>query len=329
MRGVPVGRGVFVPEERRSPMSNVWQYYLLKGLSFIICLLPYNLVLWLGKILGKLYYRIAARQRRRALQQMQESLGISLEAAEQKINNLFIKLGQTFLEMLYMPVLTPETMHQYVTIENRHYLAEAVDQGRGVVLLTAHIGNWEWLGAFLAMGGFPLAAVIKRQPNDQHTRILNEYRQLAGIEIFARGTTELVSAARALKRGKVLGFLADQDAGVNGLFIDFLGRMASTPTGPTLFAKKFNAPVVPAFIVRKPEGGHKVILLEPFYYEDTGNEEEDTYNMTTKMTKIIEHTIQQYPDEWLWFQKRWNTAYSEVTIKHEQAVSPERIGKQA
>ncbi len=310
-------------------MSNVWQYYLLKGLSFIICLLPYKGVLWLGKILGKLYYRIAARQRRRALQQMQESLKIPLETAEEHIRSLFIKLGQTFLEMLYMPVLTPETMEQYVTIENRHYLAEAVEQGRGVVLLTSHIGNWEWLGAFLAMSSFPLAAVIKRQPNDQHTRILNEYRELAGIEIFARGTTELVSAARALKSGKVLGFLADQDAGKNGLFIEFLGKMASTPTGPTVFAKKFKAPVVPAFIVRRPGGGHKIILLESFYYEDTGNEIEDMYNMTAKMSKIIEQTIRQYPDEWLWFQKRWNTSYSEVTIKHEQAVSPERIGKQA
>ncbi len=310
-------------------MSNVWQYYLLKVLSFFICLLPYKGVLWLGKILGKLYYRIAARQRRRALLQIQESLGISLEEAVKHIDSLFVKLGQTFVEMLYMPALTLKNLHQYITIENRHFLAEAVEQGRGVVLLTAHVGNWEWLGASLAMDGFPLAAVIKRQPNDQHTRILNEYREMAGIEIFARGTTELVSAARALKKGKILGFLADQDAGTTGLFIEFLGKMSSTPIGPTVFAKKFKAPVVPVFMVRKPEGGHRVIIHEPFYYEDTGNETEDNYKITVKMTKIIENTIRQYPDEWLWFQKRWNTAYSETDVKYEQSISPERIGKQA
>jgi len=310
-------------------MSNAWQYYLLKVLSFLICLLPYKGVLWLGKILGKLYYRIAARQRRRALLQIQESLGISLEAAQKHIDSLFVKLGQTFVEMLYMPALTLDKLHQYITIENRHFLAEAVEQGRGVVLLTAHVGNWEWLGASLAMDGFPLAAVIKRQPNDQHTRILNEYREMAGIEIFARGTTELVSAARALKKGKILGFLADQDAGTTGLFIEFLGKMSSTPTGPTVFAKKFKAPVVPVFMVRKPEGGHRIIIHEPFYYEDTGNEVEDNYKITVKMTNIIENTIREYPDEWLWFQKRWNTAYSETDVKYEQSISPERIGKQA
>lgn len=310
-------------------MSNVWQYYLLKGFSFLICLLPYNGVLWLGKILGKLYYRIAVRQRRRALQQIQESLAISPELAEQHIKSLFVKLGQTFLEMLYMPALAKEKIHRYVTIENRHFLAKAVEEGRGVVLLTAHVGNWEWLGASLAMDGFPLTAVIKRQPNDQHTRILNEYRQMTGIEIFARGTTELVSAARALKQGKILGFLADQDAGHNGLFIEFLGKMSSTPTGPAIFAKKFKAPVVPVFMVRKPEGGHRVIILEPFYYEDTGHEAEDTYRITVKMTAIIEKIIRQYPDEWLWFQKRWNTEYSEPDVKYERGAAPERIGKQA
>lgn len=310
-------------------MSNVWQYYVLKGVSFLICLLPYNGVLWLGKVLGKLYYRIAGRQRRRALQQIQESLGIPRETAERHIKSLFGKLGQTFLEMLYMPALSPEKMHRYVTIENRHFLAEAVQEGRGVVLLTAHVGNWEWLGASLAMDDFPLAAVIKRQPNDQHTRILNEYREMAGIEIFARGTTELVSAARAIKQGKILGFLADQDAGHNGLFIKFLGKMSSTPAGPAIFAKKFKAPIVPVFMVRKPDGGHRIMVLKPFYYEDTGHEAEDTYRITVKMTAIIENMIRQYPDEWLWFQKRWNTAYSEPDAEYKRGTTPERIGKQA
>ena len=101
---------------------------------------------------------------------------------------------------------------QLVEIENRQYLEEAVTRGNGVVFLTAHIGNWEWLGAALSMTGFPMTSVIKRQPNDQHTRLLNEYRERVGIEIFARGTAELVGAAKAMKKGKILGFLADQDA---------------------------------------------------------------------------------------------------------------------
>ena len=289
-------------------MSNAWQYSMLKTISRVVCLLPYPLVLSLGNAMGKVYYRIAGRQRKRAISQIQDCLGLSVEKAEETISRLFRKLGQTFLEVMYIPALTQEKIQNYVAIENRQYLDEALAHGRGVVLLTAHIGNWEWLGASLAMAGFPLTSVMKRQPKDEHTRILNEYREMVGMEIFARGTTEMIGAARALKKGKILGLVADQDAGPNGVFVDFFGKMSSTPTGPAVFAKKFKSPVVPAFIVRRPEGGHQVIIREPLYYEDTGSSDEDFYQFTAKTAKVIEETIRQYPDEWLWFQKRWNTS---------------------
>ena len=200
-------------------MKSSWQYFFLKITSRLVCLLPYSWILALGKILGRIYYRLAGRQRERALLQIKERLGVPQGEAEQIIRRLFIKLGQTLLEVMYLPALTPATMEQYVEIENRHYLDAAVAEGKGVAVLTAHIGNWEWLGAGLAMYGFPVASIVKRQPNDQHTRILNEIRQKVGIEIFSRGTTELVAAAKALKKGRVLGFFSDQDAGPNGIFV--------------------------------------------------------------------------------------------------------------
>jgi len=299
-------------------VSNAWQYYALRSMSFIVCLLPYSWVLFLGNNIGKLYYHIAGRQRQRALDQIQECLGISLEAAERIIQRLFRNLGQTFLEVLYIPVLTSGKIQDYVTFENLHYLESAMHNGQGVVLLTAHFGNWEWLGVTLALEKFPISGVAKRQPNDQHTRILNEYRQMAGMELFTRGTSEMINAARAIKQGRILGLVADQDAGPNGLFVEFFGKMSSSPMGPAFFAKKFKAPVVPIFMVRKPKGGHRMICLEPLYYQDTGKEDEDIYRFTMKTTNVIEEIIRQYPDEWLWFQKRWNTSKPE-----------ERIGEQA
>ncbi len=291
------------------------QYRILKLISSIICLLPYRLVLALGRGLGKLYYRIAVRQRRRAVAQMQESLAISARQAEQIAVRLFENLGRNVMEIMYMPALASAKIERFVEMENRHHLDNALAAGRGVVLLTAHIGNWEWLGAALAAAGLPITTVIKRQPNEQHTRILNEYRQMVGIEVFASGSTELVSAAKAIKQGKILGFLADQDAGLSGVFVEFLGKMAATPLGPAVFAKRFKAPVVPVFIVRKPDGGHKVLIDQPFYYEDTGDEKQDLYAITEKMTKIIEAVIREHPDNWLWFQKRWNTPFAESSVQ--------------
>lgn len=313
-------------------MSNEWQYHLLKAISKIVCLLPYSAVLCLGKLLGKLYYHIAARQRRRALAQLLDSTGISPEEGNITIKKLFHNLGQTFLEVMYIPSLTPERIKEFVEIENRHYLSDALAEGKGVVFLTAHIGNWEWLGSALALEGFPMTTVIKRQPNDQHTRILNDYRQMVGMEIFASGTTELVAAAKAMKKGKVLGFLADQDGGKEGLFVKFLGKMASTPLGPAVFARKFKAPVVPAFIVRRPEGGHRIIIQPPLYYENIGGDPESVNKLTERMTKIIEDIIRQYPDEWLWFQKRWNTPFrgepAQGLIAPTAPIMQERTGEQ-
>lgn len=291
-------------------MTNEWQYYLLKIISRVICLLPYSWLLALGRLLGRLYYGIAARQRERALDQSMTGMGLSRPEAERIIRSLFVKLAQTFLEVMYLPALNPANTRDYIAIENRHYLDEALAQGKGVAVLSAHLGNWEWLGAGLSMHGFPVASIVKRQPNDQHTRIINEFRQLAGIEIFSRGTTELVAAAKALKNGRILGFFSDQDAGKSGVFVEFFGQMASTPIGLAVFARRLSVPVVPAFIVRRPEGGHRIIVQPPLSFTDSGDEKADIYNFTVQATRIIEKTIRRNPDEWLWFQKRWNTKWA-------------------
>ncbi|MCX7780726.1 MAG: lysophospholipid acyltransferase family protein [Negativicutes bacterium] len=304
------------------------QYFVLKTVSRIICLFPYSIILGMGKVLGHIYYHAAAKQRRRALAQIQESLGLSGAAAERIIRSLFVKLGRTFLEVMYTPALNKENIERYIEIENAQYLTDAVAQGRGVVFLTAHIGNWEWLGARLAMAGYPMASVIKRQPNDQHTRILNEYRRMTGIEIFARGTTEIVGAAKALKNGKVLGFLADQDGGHDGIFVEFLGKMASTPQGPAVFARKFKCPIIPTFIVRRPEGGHKIIVHPPVEWQEYDTEDRTIYELTKTLTLLTENFIRQYPDEWLWFQKRWNTKYQgPAADKNAPAGKDSRVGE--
>lgn len=290
-------------------MTNSWQYHLLKLVSRLVCLLPYSLLLALGGLLGRLYYYIAGRQRDRAIAQIKESLNISSAEAEQIIRRLFTKLGQTFLEVMYLPALNPAKMAQHVEMEGRQYLEDALLKGKGVAVLAAHVGNWEWLGAALAMFGFPVASIVKRQPNDQHTKILNEYRQHAGIEIFTRGTTELVAAAKALKQGKVLGFFSDQDAGPGGVFINFLGKMASTPRGLAVFVRRLGVPVVPIFMIRQPRGGHRIIVSPPLEFVSTGDEAADIYRFTSQATQVIEDIIRRYPDEWLWFQKRWNTKW--------------------
>ena len=127
-------------------------------------------------------------------------------------------------------------------------------------------------------------------------------------------------AAQAMKAKKLLGFLADQDGWYQGLPVMFLGQESSAVTGPASFAKKFKAPVVPVFASRK-EKGHIVHILPPLYYEDTGDVEKDMFRLTEATVKITEDFIKEHPDEWLWFQHRWNTKIHEIVdIEHKLQV---------
>lgn len=287
-------------------------YYSLKGLSFLVCLLPYRALVLLGKGVGRLYYYIAKKQRLRAEATIRERLGYSQEQAEAVIRRLFHQLGITALELLYLPALNKDNIRGLVSFDRPQLLWDTLSEGRGVVMLACHLDNWEWLGAALALNGFPLSAVEKPQPNRVYSDFMNELRRGVGQEIFSRGTNEILGCARAMKKGRMLGLIADQDGGYDGIFVPFLGKMASTPQGPAYFARKFHAPLIPIFIVRRPDGyGHQAIVKDPIRYEDTGDRQADDLRITLAYTQVVEEVIKEYPDNWLWFQHRWNTPYQE------------------
>ena len=286
-------------------------YTVLKTMSWICSHTPYKLLVCAGRGLGHLYWHIAKKQRIRAEETIRERLGYSDEQARQTIKKLFINLGITGLEMLYMPALNRDNIRGLVTFDHPEILWDALQEKKGVVMLACHMDNWEWLGAALALNGLPLSAVEKPQPNRVYSDFMNELRKGVGQEIFSRGTSEILGCARAMKKGRMLGLIADQDGGYDGIFVPFLGKMASTPNGPAYFSRKFKAPIVPIFIVRKPDGyGHKAIVRDPIHYEFTGDQKLDDYNVTLKMTQEVEKIIKEYPDNWLWFQHRWNTPYT-------------------
>ena len=282
-------------------------YNSLMALSRALRFLPHGALLLLGALLGRLYYMIIKKQRERAVRQMMQGLSISEKEARKIVRASFVNLAQNMLEILYMPKLNRENLHEYIEIEHLERLRDALAEGHGVVVLTGHIGTWEWLSAAFSLSGLPVTAIAKTQPNAEYSRVLDDLRATIGAEIFSRGTSELLAAGRALKNGKILGFLADQDAGPGGAFIEFLGKTAATPLGPAVFSRKFRAPVVPAFILRRPDGKHTVRVYERMEYVDTGDTEKDLYDLTVRMTRLMEEVIRENPTQWLWFQKRWNT----------------------
>ena len=295
-------------------------YKSLMALSRTLRFLPHGALLFLGSLLGRLYYSLIKKQRELAVRQMMRGLAVSEAEARQIVRASFVNLARNMLEILYMPNLNEKNVHEYIEIEHLDRLKDALAEGHGAVVLTGHIGTWEWLSAAFSLSGLPVTAIAKTQPNAEYSRVLDDLRATIGAEIFSRGTSELLAAGRALKKGKILGFLADQDAGPGGAFIDFLGQTASTPLGPAVFSRKFRSPVVPAFILRRPDGRHTVRVYERLEYVDTGDAEKDLYDLTVRMTRLMEEVIRENPTQWLWFQKRWNTPPEMKKEKHHGAM---------
>ena len=276
------------------------EYTFWNTMSRMLCQMRYERVLAIGRWLGPTVLQRLKKPRDRALSQMMTGLSLTREEAEPLLQQHFEHLGMTALEVLYTPRLVAEREHleRYITMDHPERLHAALAEQRGVIGLTAHIGNWEWLGAGLALAGFPTTTIAKRQPNDTVT----------GLDVFHSGGSEIIGAARAIKRKKILGFLADKDGDVNGVPVMFLNRVSSVVEGPAVFARRFKSPIVPLFIRRREDlSGHVIHIGEPFYYEDTGNEQADVDRLMQRCTREIEDFILRYPPEWLWVQRRWWT----------------------
>jgi len=292
-------------------MNKGWAYYAGKLSSKLLCLLPYSVLLWLGKVCGTIYYRLAINLRERAKQQMMRGLAISEEETEPILKRMFYNLALIGLEFFYLPKLTKENIAAYVELEGLYFLDQALKEGHGVVLVTAHIGNWELFGITLAMLGYPVVGIGKQQPQAGLTALLTEYRTRFGGEVYYKGMA-IRHVMRALRDNKIIYIVSDQDGGKEGVFINFLNKPASTPPGAAVFARRCGAPVIPAFIHRS--GNKHIITIDaPLALQETDDAEADIRTNLLTITKRVEDQIKKYPSEWLWFQKRWNTPMEVVT----------------
>ena len=150
-------------------------------------------------------------------------------------------------DIFRLPCLLKNNFNGLVTTEGLHHLDQAWAEGKGVMMLTAHFGNWEVLAAWMAQNGYPMKGIGTSLFDPRLDKILVETRKLAGITNIARGkaTRDIL---RTLKKGGAIGMLIDQDTKVKSTFVNFFGHPASTPTGPTVLARKFKVPIIPVLM---------------------------------------------------------------------------------
>lgn len=284
-------------------------YKFVKILSKMINILPQAVRYGIGRGLGIIFwYIIPAKRKNMAIENIKRGLAVDESQATLIAKRSTTRFGKMVIDVLYMSKLTPETIKKYVKLEGHEHLTEALSYGRGAIVATSHSGNWELFGAALAMHGFPLVSVAQKQTNSDMDHFINELRTSSGMEmIYKTGVRDMV---KILGEGRVVGILMDQDAGKEGIMVEFFGRLASTPQGAAALGRLKDCPIVPIFITENDDGTHTGTLHPPIWVEKTSDRTQDILSTTQKLTNIIEEHIRNHPHEWFWLHNRWKNTSS-------------------
>jgi KDO2-lipid IV(A) lauroyltransferase len=280
----------------------------LIGFRSILRWIPWNTGLSLAGGMGAAAYFLLVKERRKALHHLQLALGgeRSSEDRQRIALESFRNLGRTFFEVLNLDRLTRDDIDRLVKIEGEEALKTAAAGGRGVLFVTAHIGNWELMGRVVSMH-YPLAVMAAPIYDRRVEKIMIGIRAAHGIETLVRDSPGALKRLIAmLRRGGVVGLLIDQDTKTDGVFVPFFHQEAFTPTGPASLAIRTGASVVVGFIIREGRERHRIIIHGPLDISSTGQTERDVWNQTARFTKMIEEQVRKTPEQWIWMHRRWN-----------------------
>ncbi|KRT35537.1 lysophospholipid acyltransferase family protein [Acetomicrobium hydrogeniformans] len=276
----------------------------IQYLSMQSHLLPHSAALSLGGSLGRMVFSLNKDKSSKAIIRCSKFLGCSLEVAREVVAKSYINLGRSVVEFLNLAKIGKK-IDEIVSAHDIENLNDALACGRGVILLTAHLGNWELAAAYLGIKDYPMRAIGAEQRDARITKLITDIRASCGVETIGKGF-DLRGAIRCLQEGNILGVLLDQDAKDKGIIAPFLGQPASTPYGPVKLAMKMRSPIVPLFIVRRKDNIHHDLYFLPSLEERVKDFYDRPIEENVRLCNdILSEWISRHPEQWLWLYPRW------------------------
>ena len=271
--------------------------------------LPRTVARRLGGWVGGLAYSVLGRLRSVGLRNLRLAFPELTEGERERILRTdYRNLGWLLAEFCLMPRYTPESASKFIHYEGLENYIAARDKGKGVLVLTGHLGAWELSSFYHSLMGMPMGMVIRRLDNPLVDLFVNRVRCLHGNRVihkddFARG---LIASMRS---GETVGILMDTNmTPPQGVFVPFFGVEACTASGMARVAQKTGAAVVPGFLLWEEAEQKYVLHFAPeIPVVDTGDAEADAVTNTARFTAAIEGYIRRYPEQWLWMHRRWKT----------------------
>lgn len=267
---------------------------------------PHRVALRLGGALGTAAYHLGVR-RTVALENIRLASGVAAHGEAPRVaREAYRNLGRTFAEYARLPRTSLTELKTRIHFEGLEHMQSALARGKGVVAVSGHFGSLELMAtAFRLIDAHPTLLVAPMR-NPLATRYFRAHRSAYGVDVAEVGP-RLREALRVLKRGGLLCLAADQDAGRHGIFIEFLGRPASTATGAVELALRTGAPIVFGLCFREGLDHHRIVIEPPFSVEPGEDRAGAIRTSMEHLTARLEDGIRKRPDHWFWLHRRWKT----------------------
>jgi KDO2-lipid IV(A) lauroyltransferase len=285
------------------------EYWLVLAVARPLGWMPRRLARLLGGILAWSAYRLLGRLRRVGMRNLELAVpGLPDAERDRILRGVFRHLGWQLVEFCRMTRYSQENTKGWLRTEGLENYLAAQDRGKGVLVLTGHLGAWELSSFYHSLMGHPMGMVIRRLDNRRLDEYVNGIRCLHGNRVlhkddFAR------DLLRAMRAGNTVGILMDTNmTPPQGVFVNFFGIEACTASGLARVALKTGAAVLPGFALWEPSEGQYVLHFGPeLDFARSGDAEADILAATQKCNDALESWIRRYPDQWLWIHRRWKT----------------------
>ncbi len=229
----------------------------------------------------------------------------------------YAHLGRTTIETVVLPSYSQsDIIALFEEVNGWDLVEERLARGKGLILVTGHLGNWELGGAYIAARGTPIDVVARHMANPLVDRYLTSTRQRIGMTVVP-DEQAVRRVPRSLRGGRAVAFLVDQGAvGLASAWVPFFGRYAKTPRGPAVFSLRLDTPIIFGVALRQPSGRYH-LTFEPIDATDTGDRDADVDRIVAAYTTMLERWVRRAPEQYLWHHRRW---------KHQRPGTPPELG---
>jgi KDO2-lipid IV(A) lauroyltransferase len=280
---------------------------LKMGIAFI-GLLPLWLLHLVGKWLASFVFFILRKRRGIIIENLKLAFGPHLDKREMKrlYRGIVSNIGKGLMETLKLPSL-PDRFFNDIDVTGLDHLRDAANQGKGVIAVSAHLGNFALIGRKLSLLGYRFNDINRDPHNRWGAKMFEWITKCEGVNYIPDKPKNLCikRSIECLKNGEILFIPNDLSAVSGGIYVDFFGYEVPTFKGPVTLSMRSGAPILPLFIVWDDDDRQRMIIEPPIPIIREGSIEEDIYKNIAHITKIIEGYVRRYPTQWWWVHRRW------------------------